>query len=348
MRSFVSSKSAPSASTPRAIPATALSPTTTCAARPYKPSRAVQASRNAANPNRSYCASILKSSSKMAPATILREVGDWQASVSAATAVPSVSISRRASAGSDTLTPTPITTCAGPPASARNSIRTPPNLRSSNQMSLGHLSFTLAAPARVKPRDTATPTPKLNAGKVRTTSLQVQPSDMAMPPPKGATQRRPRRPRPACCSSAMQTSAVLGGGGALPRRRGLVDPTSNSKSRVCRYGFWLSAGAGRRRRAAQQAGVGRSDLEQQLQVVQIWLAIIGEFGADLGDIEQLHWSCQTVTAARQGLHLNADRPQAFNAFPYRRSGLVQLRRQRLAGVHFAIRQQLKQRRVCQD
>jgi hypothetical protein len=77
-------------------------------------------------------------------------------------------------------------------------------------------------------------------------------------------------------------------------------------------------------------------------------AIPAEFSADSADVEQLNRPCQTVAAARQGLHLNADCAQAFNAFPYRRSGLAKLRRQRFAGVHFSVRQQLQQRRVCQQ
>ena len=53
-----------------------------------KASSAVQASRNAANPSRSNCASILKSSSKMAPATKLRDGDSAQASATAATRTP--------------------------------------------------------------------------------------------------------------------------------------------------------------------------------------------------------------------------------------------------------------------
>ena len=52
-----------------------LSPTITCAGRPRKASSAIHASRNAANPWRSNCTSILKSSSKMAPAIKLRDGG---------------------------------------------------------------------------------------------------------------------------------------------------------------------------------------------------------------------------------------------------------------------------------
>ena len=55
-------------------------------------------------------------------------------------------------------------------------------------------------PSRRNARTAATPTARLNAENVGGASANCQPSDMQMPLPNGASQVRPRRPRPAFCN----------------------------------------------------------------------------------------------------------------------------------------------------
>src|SRR6202011_666772 len=110
----------------------------------------------------------------------LRDGGVVQASAAAAGLAPVASIWARIPALNLTLRPTPITTCAGPLASARTSIRIPPILRSSNQISFGHLSKMPEAPARSNARAIATPTHKLKAGLARDASVNDQFIDRAM------------------------------------------------------------------------------------------------------------------------------------------------------------------------
>ena len=175
---------------------------------------------------------MVSTSSSIAPATRLRDGGAAQASAKAATRTPPDSISRRCCAVNAMLMPMPITTCAGPPASARNSSSTPPILRSRYQMSFGHFTASSAAPTRASARATATPTARLNAGKSRPVSRKLQLSDSASPPPKGASHARPRRPLPPVCSSVRQASASPKGGAAIDNKRVLVESISKGSSSV--------------------------------------------------------------------------------------------------------------------
>ena len=84
-------------------------------------------------------------------------------------------------------------------------------------------------------------------------SCKDQPIDKAMLSPNGAIQRRPRRPRPACCNSLMQTSALPGCGGAAPSRRVLVESTSNSSSRRCKQDFCCAPSSAPRRSASSNS-----------------------------------------------------------------------------------------------
>ena len=91
------------------------------------------------------------------------------------------------------------------------------------------------APARANARTIATPTARLKAGSTRVASREVQPSDMARLSPNGAIQRRPRRPRPACCNSLDADIRLTRG----------------------------------RRREPEQSGIGRIHLEQHFQAPQL-------------------------------------------------------------------------------
>ena len=138
---------------------------------------------------------------------------------------------RRMPTDSETLSPTPMTTCAGPPASARSSIRTPPSFRSSNQISLGHLRPMPRAPACARARDIATPGRKAQGrARARRVAGRSTPSDRARLSPKARSSaaRAARGPRAAVRSAHIRVS------------RG-------------------------RRRQREQAGVGRIHLEQHLE-----------------------------------------------------------------------------------
>ena len=160
------------------------------------------------------------------------------------------------------IEPTPITTCAGPPASARSSISTPPILRSSKPDVVRPLEHDPARARAPNARDTATPTPRLKAGKA------LRPLAESPGHRHGDTARRKARssagrggPRPACCSSLKQTSAH----------------------------------AGRRRRAAQAAGYWSSPLRTAAPACAAAPAPRLEFGADAPRIQQFHRVRQTVT-----------------------------------------------------
>ncbi len=164
-----------------------------------------------------------------------------------------------------TLTPTPITTCAGPPASARSSISTPPSLRSSNQISFGHFSLMpRCAGARQSP----------GYGDADSQAQCRQGTHhVAARPPQRHGDAAAKGPHPA--------------------------PAQPPPPRVLKLRHANISAARRRRRAAQQARIGRSDLEQQFEIVQMRPAlhrpVRREFGATSSNSTGL---CQTVAAPR--------------------------------------------------
>ena len=102
-------------------------------------------------------------------------------------------------------------------------------------------------------RQIATPTARLRRGSGLALSARPQPTDRAMQSPNGASQRRPRRPRPACCSSLKQASTQPAGGGGSSSRRVLVESVSNSTSRLCSSRRVSAPSAARIRRASSHS-----------------------------------------------------------------------------------------------
>ena len=133
--------------------------------------------------------------------------GAWCALMSSAT-LPVAATAARAASSSSTLIPMPTTTCTGPPASARISMRMPPSLPRAVTRSLGHLRRTPLTPSSFSASTAARPTTRLSAERSAGMSGYCQASDRQMAPPGGAIQPRPRRPRPPVWCSASTTAAM--------------------------------------------------------------------------------------------------------------------------------------------
>src|SRR3954469_484924 len=128
------------------------------------------------------------------------------------------------SALSQTLTPIP-TTQAGPAAVSTRSARMPQTLWSSTSTSFGHFSTAGTSAARRRPSTTASPASSGSQVHRRgSTSRGRSSTDMAMLEPRGATQLRPCRPRPASWKSV--TSTLPDGAPLRARcaRSAFVDP----------------------------------------------------------------------------------------------------------------------------
>ena len=101
-----------------------------------------------------------------------------------------------------------MTTHAAPADSARSSISTPPSLPPPTSRSLGHLRLTPPTPCSRRAVSAHTPMTRPSAPRSCGTSRNAQLIDRQTAPPGGASQARPRRPRPAFWYSASSTSAV--------------------------------------------------------------------------------------------------------------------------------------------
>ena len=124
----------------------------------------------------------------------------------------------------------PTTTCTGPPASARISMRMPPSLPARVTRSLGHLRPTSVTPSSRSAFDGAQPTTRLSADRSAGMSAYCHASERQMAPPGGATQPRPRRPRPPVWCSASTTAGARAAGGSDSSSRVFVDSSVHSTS----------------------------------------------------------------------------------------------------------------------
>ena len=172
-----------------------------------------------------------------------------------AAAVPICESFARRSAGSATFKPMPITTCTGPPDSVRISIRMPPSLPCGGDEVIRPFE---PHPFDAQPAQRAqAPIPttaRLSAPMAADNPSKLQLHDRQTAPPGGASQLRPRRPRPAVWNSAVRKSNCPVGGAGRASNCALVESSSpaHSPSR--------SGGAQRRRqqplaRLAPSSGV---------------------------------------------------------------------------------------------
>ena len=313
-RSPVSSNNAPSSSTPRAMPEMTSEPSSTCAARPLK--RIERQSRRRGR-RRSLRARIPPAYSKARPR--------WPPPPYCATAPRRrhpppprrarrcASISRARRRRQRHIEPDAdhhMGRAAGLGAQldqhAADLAVLEPNI-------VRPLQRSRPAPRRASSaRDTATPTPKLNAGKARARIAEgpgqrhgdarrrrAQSSAARAARARRAAARSCTRPR--CRRAAARCSSS----------RVLVESTSNSSSSL---------------RSCARRCTGSS------------------LGADALRIQQLHRIRQAVAAPRQRLHLDAQGAQALHALPHGRAAHLEFRRQPFAGVQLAVRQQHQQRR----
>ena len=127
---------------------------------------------------------------------------------------------------SETLTPTPSTAWRTRSGSARSSVSRPAILRPLHSTSLGHLIRALPAPISRAASAAATAAAMVISGARAGAIAGRSTTENVSALPRGATQLRPRRPRPRVWKSATTTSPCRAPASARRWASSLVDSSS--------------------------------------------------------------------------------------------------------------------------
>ena len=196
-------------------------PATTRTSRSRSASASRHSAMNGARPCCVNCARPRRYSPTSAVAMPLRSAGATPTERRSTAAVPVAATAARSASSRCRFRPMPMTTKAGPPDSARRSIRMPPAFPAGVTRSFGHLSCRPRAPQAASARNVQTPIASDSDDSSRGNGSKLAPTDRQRLPPSDASQLRPRRPRPALWCSASSTSQWPGGGAPRSEQRGV-------------------------------------------------------------------------------------------------------------------------------
>src|ERR1700733_6916718 len=177
----------------------------------------------------------------------------------------------------------------------------------------------------------------------------------------GPLERAPRRPRPdQRARNSHPYAQAQGGEHSRPLAEG---PSHRQRETGAERRYPAPAGAPaarmlqfaqadireqrRRRRPAQEPGIGGVHVEQEFERAQLRFAPHLYFSTDALRLQQFHRIRQAVAPPRQRLHLDPHGAQALDTLPYGRAAHVEFFRQPLAGAQTAVRQQHQQQWMIQ-